>query len=79
MLDTNNDILCAVSNKNIIIEIYHYVYTLYRSGLWFKVFFKDNVQECNKGRVWSCFRLIIEYNFFDTAYRYSLKHKKFMR
>lgn len=49
------------------------------AGYGLRFFFKDNVKECNKGRVWSCFRLIIEYNFFDTVYRYSLKHKKFMR
>ena len=36
MLDTKYDILCVASNKNIIIKICHYVYTLYRSGLWFK-------------------------------------------
>ena len=49
------------------------------AGYGLRFFFKGNVKECNKGRVWSCFRLIIEYNFFDTGYRYSLKHKKFMR
>lgn len=49
MLDAKNDTLCAASNKKIILEICHYVYTLYISRLWFKIFFKVTPKNATKG------------------------------